>query len=203
MHSRRTTAFPSPWRLAPVLLVALSTFLLAGLGARPAEAIEGPGTFEPPRDAAWMFDEPSAPKTYRRILTTDIPLAIPQCPAGDILLSWLGAHNQASAEALRFWLRASLNPSISDDDVDKRLGWYVEATTTFGPLSPEPLAVLENEPHRLLVHLVRSDLAVRERLNPMNIVVVEVDIDANDPRYLRRGLALGSLAGEVPESDGD
>ena len=130
------------------------------------------------------------------------PLTIPRSPAGDILRSWLDAHNQASADALRIWLRSSLKPATSDADVDGRLGWYVEAIEMFGPLSAVPLAVIENEPHRLVVHLVRSDLADPERLDPLNTVVVEVDVDEQNPRYLRRGLGLGSLACEARKPDG-
>jgi hypothetical protein len=133
-------------------------------------------------------------RDFRRVLGDTAPRDIPRSPAGDLLQSWIEAHNDATAEALRHWLRASLNPSISDAEVEKRLGWYIEATQMFGPLSSQPLAVVEEEPHRLLVHLVRSDMGPRQRLDPLNIVVVELDVDQDDPRYLARGLGLASLA---------
>jgi hypothetical protein len=173
----------------------------ADAAADSGQPWRAPGTLDT-QETDSLLVAPAPPiRDFRRLLGDTTPRSIPESPAGDLLQSWIQAHNAASAEALRHWLRASLNPAISDTDVDKRLDWYVAATRMFGPLSNQPLAILENEPHRLLVHLVRSDMGPRERLDPLNIVVVELDVDAQNPRYLARGLGLGALACEAHEDD--
>jgi hypothetical protein len=172
--------------------------LMSNLSA-PAHAIVGPGRFDltEPDDSIDAGAEAPPFRELRRTLADTTPQVIPHTPAGELLQTWIVAHNKRSAASLRHWLRTSLNPTVSDAEVDKRLGWYVDAIDMFGPLSQEPLAVVEDAPNRLLVHLVRSDLGPRERLDPLNIVVVELDVDVNDPRYLARGLGLGALACEA------
>ena len=203
MNSRHKTDQPGSlryiWQSFATLAVLVACVVI------PAGAIEGSGRFDldAPEDGFVEPQDTPAFREFRRTLGNSSPQAIPRSPAGDLLEASIIAHNHKSADALRHWLRMSLNPSISDADVDKRLGWYVEAIEMFGPLSQEPLAVVEDEPHRLLVHLVRTDMGPRERFDPLNIVVVELDVDDDNPRYLARGLGLASLACEARKLDAD
>lgn len=129
-----------------------------------------------------------------------VPLEIPDTPAGRILTDWLEAHNRADRDALTAWVRQSHPPGEPATHVlTKRVDWYLEAAEMFGPLIARPHRVVEDEPHRLVVHLLSVELRGQDpdRLDPTQVIKVEVDVDPQQPDRLQRGLGIGPLACEL------
>ncbi len=128
------------------------------------------------------------------------PPRIPETPAGRLLASWLEAHNRGDGSSLETWLRRSFSDTrLANMNVDRALAWYLESTRMFGKLAEKPYHVVEDEPHRLVVWFLDAELEETANPDPTKVIVVEVDVDPDDPAHLARGLGLGSLACELRE----
>lgn len=129
--------------------------------------------------------------------------AIPDTPAGRLLASWLAVHNGADEAAIAAWMRASFSPAMLDKmSFGDHLAFYREATAMFGRLHPRPHKIVERAPHRLVVQLLSVEVVGDPEPDPTQVILVEVDVDPDDPRFLARGLGLGSLACAIHEDGG-
>ena len=62
-----------------------------------------------------------------------------------------------------------------------------------GKLTPQPYAIATDEEHKVVVHFLKDGVLREQTVDPTKIVVVELDVDPAQPRYLQRGLGLGEL----------
>lgn len=128
------------------------------------------------------------------VVQQDLAAKIPDSPAGAIMTSWLSAHNSGDTTALVEWMRTSFSPeALTTLDFDKHLEWYVGCTTMFGKLTPLPYAIATNDEHKLVAHFLKDGVRREKTVDPTKIVVVELDLNPEQPRYLQRGLGLGEL----------
>jgi len=128
------------------------------------------------------------------------PARIPATPAGRMLASWLAAHNSGDRAMLERWLRRSFSEErLAPQSFRRSLDWYVESAEMFGELAERPYHIVEDEPHRLVAWFLEAGLEETVDPDPTRVIVVEIDIDPDDPVHLARGLGLGSLACELRE----
>ncbi len=127
----------------------------------------------------------------------DFSLKIPRTKAGEVLKSWLKAHNQADQKSLKSWMNKSFSPKLLKKmDFDKHLAWYVECTKMFGKLDETPHKIVENKPNRLVVQFISVDLVGKKKLDPTKVIIIKVDMDPDKPQFLAKGLGVGPLACE-------
>lgn len=119
------------------------------------------------------------------------PKSLPDTPPGKVARSWLAAHNAGDEVSLAQWIEDAYGPELLDHvDVGAHVAFYQSIVADFGELSPTPVAVTESSAQRLVVHL--RPTAILEP-DPTTTLVVEVEVDPEDPAHLLRGLGLGAL----------
>ena len=138
-------------------------------------------------------------RSSHEIPDAEIPDAeIPDTMTGKVLKEWLKAHNSNDEKLLSEWMKKSFSPQILKRiDFEKHLAWYVECTKMFGKLNEAPIKIVENKDNRFVVHFASVDLKGEKDLDPTKIIVVKVDMDPAQPRFLAKGLGIGPLACEI------
>lgn len=140
-----------------------------------------------PASVTSSHDERSSPVAR----PTASPKSLPDTPPGRLALSWLAAHNAGDEVSLAAWIELSYAPKLLDRvDVGEHVAFYQSIVGDFGELSPTPVAVPESSARRLVVHL--RPVGVLEP-DPLTTLVVEVEVDPDDPAHLARALGLGAL----------
>ena len=57
---------------------------------------------------------------------------------------------------------------------------------------------VESSSNKLIVHLIKeADSPMNMDIDPIDILVVEIDLDPKNSKYLARGLGLGALVCEI------
>ena len=130
--------------------------------------------------------------------TETLDTEIPDTIAGKVLEEWLKAHNSADETSISAWMKKSFSPQILKRmDFDKHLAWYVGCTKMFGKLNEAPIKIVENKENRLVVQFASVDLKGEKNLDPTKVIIVKVDMDPAQPRFLAKGLGIGPLACEI------
>lgn len=119
------------------------------------------------------------------------PKSLPDTPPGKLARSWLAAHNAGDEVSLAQWIEDTYAPELLDHvDVGAHVAFYQSIVEDFGELSPTPVAVTESSAQRLVVQL--RPIGILEP-DPTTTLVVEVEVDPENPGHLVRGLGLGAL----------
>lgn len=195
----------APTRGAALILIGLAATYasgraLEGTRGSPAEA-QGPQTRSGKRsDAAEKERAREALREAVFGLLETAPVEIPETAPGALLQDWVRAHNDGTPATLTAWVEKSYGPKLlARVDLEKHVAWYVEAVEMFGPLRPQPVRIERSSAETIIAHFQRADAPGDGVPDPNDIVVVELDVDPEDVRYLRRGLGLATLACEIRE----
>ena len=61
---------------------------------------------------------------------------------------------------------------------------------------------IEEKPLRLVVYLIKeNENLLNKSINPAEVLVVEMDLNEQNPKYLKLGLGLGALVCESNKSE--
>ena len=115
-----------------------------------------------------------------------------------ILDRYIIANNDASDNALKLFIRENYNPVlVKKIKIEDHVNFYRQIAGEFGPLHKTVYETVESTPDKLIVHLIKEvDSPLNRDIDPKDILVVEIDLDPEDPSYLARGLGLGALVCE-------
>ncbi len=110
---------------------------------------------------------------------------------GAILASWVKAHNSRDEDALADWIESTYSPDLLERvNMEDHIAFYWQIVEEFGALYPDPILEAESTPLRRVVYMRPLDII---QPDPTNTLVVEIDLDAKDPHYLKGSLGLGAL----------
>jgi len=118
----------------------------------------------------------------------------------DLLGDFITMQNEGSDEAIKAFIKEKFHPEIYKKiKLEDHVAFHRQIIDEFGQLSYKVLKEVESTDTKLIVHLVRKHQPITKNidLDPLDILVVEIDIVKSEPRYLSRGLGLGSLECEL------
>ena len=74
------------------------------------------------------------------------------------------------------------------------VAFYKQIISEFGDLNRQIYYLVEETPHKLIVHLIKKDENINNLvIDPEDILQVEIDLSPSNTNYMERGLGLGSL----------
>jgi hypothetical protein len=113
----------------------------------------------------------------------------------DLLDKFITMHNAGTEEAIQQFIQESYHPSIYKTlDLKKQVKFYEFIINDFGKLNTSIYKTVEETPTKLIVQLIKSnEQVINTKIDPANILVVEIDTHETDTEYLSRGLGLGAL----------
>lgn len=119
---------------------------------------------------------------------------LPNTPAAKLLAEWLKAHNKANFDTLSVFVKKCYSEKLlSKVDLQKHVDFYFEATKMFGKLRQKPYQIEKNKKLTIIAYFLKEGLALPEAADPENVVVVEIDADIDNPKFLRRGVGMAAL----------
>jgi len=121
-------------------------------------------------------------------------IEIPSTPAGKMLGEWLRAHNLANSDSISAWIHQSFSSDkLATMNFDNHLDFYMTGTEMFGQLHEQPYRIIKSEPYALTIYLVEEGYQSQPEPDPLHILIVELELDPEDPEHLKKGLGLGNL----------
>ena len=112
-----------------------------------------------------------------------------------ILDQFIKAHNAGTDDALASFIKATYHPDVyARIELDKHIAFYQHIVKEFGPLNHMIYKVEKATPLKLSVHLIKKEeLITNKRIDPAEILVVNMDLHPEDQQYMAMGLGLGAL----------
>ena len=119
--------------------------------------------------------------------------------AETILAQFVQAHNRGDDQAIEEFIRINYHPSqLEKLEISKQVAFYQQIINEFGILHSQVYNTITDTEHKLIVHLIKEDESLLNReVDPANVLVVEIDLHPENPKYLARGLGLGALICEI------
>lgn len=116
----------------------------------------------------------------------------------NILEKFIKAHNDGSEVAIKNFIKESYHPAVYKKiDINKHVNFYNHIIKEFGPLNKLTYKVTEESKRKLIVQLIKENESVlNQDIDPAEILVVEIDMSEDNPKYMERGLGLGALVCE-------
>ncbi len=116
----------------------------------------------------------------------------------NILNKFINAHNIGSQDAISKFIKDTYHPDIyAKINLKDHVTFYNQIVNEFGPLNFMIYKKVEETPLKFVVHLIKKDEYIKNQyINPLEILVVEIDLSKNDKNYMPHGLGLGSLVCE-------
>ncbi|MEQ9376935.1 MAG: hypothetical protein RIG68_17225 [Imperialibacter sp.] len=117
----------------------------------------------------------------------------------EILNKFIRANNSGTEEAIGEFIKETYEPHLFEKiDLEKHIDFYMMISKNFGHLNTMVYKKIEENPLRLVVHLIKeSESVLNKSIDPSEILVVEIDLNKDNPKYLSRGLGLGALVCEL------
>nr|WP_321235088.1 hypothetical protein [uncultured Psychroserpens sp.] len=114
----------------------------------------------------------------------------------ELLDKFIIAHNLGTEKAIVNFINETYKPTLLKKiNMKKHIAFYNHIIKEFGLLNSEIYEVVETKPTKLIVNLIKKGESTSNKsIDPTEILMVEIDTDKNQPRYLSRGLGLGALA---------
>ncbi len=116
----------------------------------------------------------------------------------EILFKFIKAHNTGTESAIAQFIKETYHPKVyAKLNLKSHIAFYNQIVQEFGPLNFLTYETIETSASRLVVHLIKKDENIQNKnINPLNILVVKIDISKADKNYMPHGLGLGSLVCE-------
>ncbi len=115
-----------------------------------------------------------------------------------ILNKFITANNFGTEEAISQFIKETYEPNFYKKiDLKQHIDFYMMIAEDFGQLKSIVYKKTEENPLRLVVQLIKEkESLLNEFIDPAEILVVEIDMEQNNPKYLNRSLGLGALVCE-------
>lgn len=115
-----------------------------------------------------------------------------------ILNKFIKAHNIGSKEAINEFIKDTYHPDVyAKLDLKAHTAFYNQIVKEFGPLNFMIYKVIEETPLRFVTHLIKKDQHIKnQHINPLEILVVKIDLSKKNKNFMPHGLGLGSLVCE-------
>jgi len=119
-----------------------------------------------------------------------------------ILEKYIVAHNDGSEKAISNFIEDTYHADLYNSvDIDQHIESYESIASEFGPLNSAIYSIDEVTPNRLVVQLIKADVKVKNKfVDPTEILVVELELNARNKNYLGKGLILGARIPEIEEN---
>jgi hypothetical protein len=116
----------------------------------------------------------------------------------NILDNFIIAHNDGTEDAIRQFIKEAYLPEIYENiNINEHVTYYKELINEFGDLSKQIYYLVEETPHKLIVHLIKKNQNIKNLIiDPENILQVQIDLSEANSKYMIKGLGLGSI---IPE----
>ena len=120
-----------------------------------------------------------------------------------ILDKFIVANNSGTNEAISQFIKDTYEPSLYKKiDLEEHIKFYAMITEDFGQLKNIVYEKIEEKPLRLVVYLIKeNENLLNKSINPAEVLVVEMDLNEQNPKYLKLGLGLGALVCESNKSE--
>ena len=120
-----------------------------------------------------------------------------------ILDKFIVANNSGTNEAISQFIKDTYEPSLYKKiDLEEHIKFYAMITEDFGQLKNIVYEKIEEKPLRLVVYLIKeNEKLLNKSINPAEVLVVEMDLNEQNPKYLKLGLGLGALVCESNKSE--
>ena len=109
--------------------------------------------------------------------------------------AWRKMHNTGTEQAAREFIKAYYAPDVLKKmkNMEDHVTFYMTMIHDFGDVQNIVYKTEESTEHRLKVQLLKKDALLFPEPSPEEILVVEIDLDPNDPNFLEKGLGMGAL----------
>ena len=111
-----------------------------------------------------------------------------------VLDAWMEMQNAGTDEAIKEFINQYYSPAmIGKMNMKDHVAFYRQIIDEFGEVQKLIYQKEVDQPFKLKVQLLKKGVAMVPEPTPYEILVVEIDLDPEQPRYLKRGLGLGAL----------
>ncbi|NVJ45728.1 MAG: hypothetical protein HWE07_01330 [Cytophagia bacterium] len=116
-------------------------------------------------------------------------------PKKEILNDWIRTQNIGSSEAINQFIDQWFSPELLEkmENRDEHVAFYRQIIDEFGGIQNIVFKELESTDTKLKVQLLKKGYPLVPEPDPEDILVVEIDVQRDNPRYLARGLGMGAL----------
>lgn len=115
-----------------------------------------------------------------------------------ILDKFIKAHNLGSEEAINEFIKDTYHPNVyAKLNLKAHTAFYNQIVKEFGPLNFMIYKVVEETLSRFVAHLIKKEQHKKnQNINPLEILVIKIDLSERNNKYMPHGLGLGSLVCE-------
>ncbi len=120
-----------------------------------------------------------------------------------ILNKFIAANNSGTKESISQFIKETYEPNLYNKiDLKEHTKFYAMISEDFGQLKTIVYEKIEENPLRLVVYLIKkNENLLNKTINPAEILVVEMDLNEKNPKYLNRSLGLGALVCELKKNE--
>lgn len=115
------------------------------------------------------------------------------------LNKYIIANNAGTPEAFSQFIKDTYTPQLLKKiNLKSHIDFYAMISKDFGQLKLAVYKKIEENPSRLVVHLIKeNESLLNNNINPAEVLLVEMDFNKNNPTYLNKGIGLGALICEL------
>lgn len=112
-----------------------------------------------------------------------------------ILEAWIVTQNDGSDTAVRHFIDTYYSPEVLKKmkNYEDHVKFYKQIISEFGKIQKVIYETERNTDTGLKVQLLKEATPLIPEPTPEEILVVEIDLDPNNPKYLSKGLGMGAL----------
>lgn len=112
-----------------------------------------------------------------------------------VLKAWLEMQNTGTKKAVEHFIQNYYDPSLLQkiESLEDHVNFYMSMIHDFGDIQDIVYKTEEDSKYRLKVQLLKKDALLVPAPSPEEILVVEIDLDPENPKYLKRALGMGAL----------
>ena len=120
-----------------------------------------------------------------------------------ILNKFIVANNSGTNKAISQFIKETYEPNLYKKiDLKEHTKFYAMISEDFGQMKTIVYKKIEEKPLRLIVYLIKeNENLLNKTINPTEILVVEMDLNEKNPKYLNRSLGLGALVCELKKNE--
>ena len=111
----------------------------------------------------------------------------------NILDKFIEAHNIGSQDAISTFIKDTYHPEVyAKINLKDHVAFYNQIVKEFGPLNFMIYKKIEETPLRFVVQLIKKEEYIKNQyINPLEILVVKIDLSKKNLTYMERGLRIG------------
>jgi hypothetical protein len=109
--------------------------------------------------------------------------------------AWLEMHNTGTEKAVGEFINDFYAPSALKKmkNFDAHVNFYMTMINDFGEMQDVIFKTEESTENRLKVQLLKKGSLAYPEPTPEEILVVEIDLNPENPEFLEKGLGMGAL----------